>query len=599
MLARASLSSCASRLRRPQVVFVAQRALAKKKRGGGGGGKKSGGGGGSGSRSGIDVCLLEKVHKTLPSGRVLFKDVSLRLLEGAKVGVLGANGAGKSSLLRIISGVDTDFEGTATVRGGTRVGMLEQEPKLDDERDVMSNVTDGVMEQRDALARFDEVNGLLASGAAAAQDEEALLTEQAELTERIEALDCWNLHTEVAVAMAALNCPSGDAMPAHLSGGQRRRVALCRLLLSKPDIMLLDEPTNHLDATSVAWVETYLAAFRGTVVAVTHDRYFLDNVASWILEIERGAALPFQGNYTAWLAHKASRLRQEERDEQALSSRLRDELEWIRTNPKGGRGRSKARVRSYEQLVEAQHGVQHAERIHTGAIAIAPGPRLGNQVLSATDLAARYGDHELFSGLNFELPAGAIMGVIGANGTGKTSLLKLIAGELEPHAGELRRGPSVQLGYASQTRDGLDDTKTVFEEISQGIETLTFGGRDVNVRAYVAAFNLRGVMQEKLVGSLSGGERGRVHLAKTLREGCNLLLLDEPSNDLDVDTLRSLEQALTDFAGSAVVISHDRWFLDRVCTHTLAFERGHVEFFEGSVSEYTSWRARFGNDADR
>jgi len=574
--------------RQPLVSGQFHRALAKRSKASSQ--KRKGGGGGSGQ----SVCQLENVKKVLPSGRVLFDGVNLQLLAGAKVGVLGSNGAGKSSLLRMIGGLDSEFEGRVTTRSGLRIGMLEQEPKLDNERDVMSNVTDGVEEQRDALARFDEVNQLL-TGGGKGEELSVLLTEQAELTERLEKLDCWNLHTEVAVAMAALNCPPGDAMPERLSGGQRRRVALCRLLLTKPDILLLDEPTNHLDAASVAWIEAYLAAYRGTVVAVTHDRYFLDNVAGWILEIDRGAALPFHGNYTAWLKHKASRLRQQERDERALSNRLRDELEWIRTNPKGGRGRSKARVRSYEQLVEAQQGAQHAERVHAGAIAIAPGPRLGAQVLSAMDVAMSYGERELFRGLTFTLPAGAIMGVIGANGTGKTTLLRLISGELEPNAGELRLGPSVQLGYASQTRDGLDNSKSVYEEISQGIDTMVLGGREVNVRAYVAAFNLRGSMQEKSVGSLSGGERGRVHLAKTLREGCNLLLLDEPSNDLDVDTLRSLEEALTDFAGSAVVISHDRWFLDRVCTHTLAFEHDAVQFYEGGVSEYTSWRARYGN----
>jgi len=515
----------------------------------------------------------------------------MRLLQGAKVGVLGANGAGKSTLLKLIGGMDADYEGTITYRAGLRVGMLEQEPKVDDSRDVMSNVTDGVMEQRNALERFDEVNERLASADGA--ESEALLAEQSELSERLEVLDCWNLATEVETAMRALNCPAGDAMPGQLSGGQRRRVALCRLLLSKPDVLLLDEPTNHLDAASVAWVESYLASYRGSVVAVTHDRYFLDNVAGWILEIDRGALHPFEGNYSQWLAHKAGRLRQEERDERALSKRLRDELEWIRTNPRGGRTKSKARVRSYEQLAASQDANRDAERVNTGAIAIAPGPRLGGTVLVAENLAMRYGERELFRGLSFTLPPAAILGIVGANGTGKTSLLRLIAGELDPHEGEMRLGPSVRLGYASQTRDGLAAHKSVYEEISQVLDTIMLGTREVNVRAYVAAFNLKGAMQEKLVGSLSGGERGRVHLAKTLREGCNLLLLDEPSNDLDVDTLRSLEEALSDFAGSAVVVSHDRWFLDRVCSHTLAFEPdGSVEFFEGSVSEYAAWRER-------
>jgi ATP-binding cassette ChvD family protein len=594
---RARAPSLVALLERPQSVFV--RALAKKgggkkgKSGGGGASGKSGGGGTGGSSSGRgsstqEACTLVNVRKVVGS-RVIFEGVNVRLMEGAKVGVLGANGAGKSTLLKIISGVDSDFEGTAVIRGGLRVGMLEQEPTIDDERDVMSNVTDGVMEQRNALARFDEVNSLLSTAGGTAA--EALLAEQSELSERLEALDCWNLATEVETAMRALNCPAGDAMPAQLSGGQRRRVALCRLLLSKPDLLLLDEPTNHLDAASVAWMEAYLATYKGAVVAVTHDRYFLDNVAGWIVEVDRGALHPFEGNYSRWLEHKAGRLRQEERDEQALATRLRGEIEWIKSNPKGGRTKSKARVRSYEELVAAQAG--GAERVLTGAIAIAPGPRLGSQVLAVEGATLHHGGSDLFRALSFTLPPGAILGVIGANGTGKTSLLRLIAGELSPTEGSVRLGPTVRLGYASQTRDGLAAHRTVYDEISQGVDTLMLGDREVNVRAYVAAFNLRGAMQEKLVGNLSGGERGRVHLAKTLREGCNLLLLDEPSNDLDVDTLRSLEEALNDFAGSVIVVSHDRWFLDRVCSHTLAFEPdGAVEFFEGSVSEYTTWKER-------
>ena len=630
-LLRWAASTRSPLLMRPQTIFV--RSLAKRGggkkgggKGGGQGGAKSGSKRSSGSGGDSEACSLVNVQKILGS-RTILDGVNMRLLQGAKVGVLGANGAGKSTLLKLIGGMDADYEGTITYRAGLRVGMLEQEPKVDDSRDVMSNVTDGVMEQRNALERFDEVNERLASADGA--ESEALLAEQSELSERLEVLDCWNLATEVETAMRALNCPAGDAMPGQLSGGQRRRVALCRLLLSKPDVLLLDvsrrdvepaeesswceacrdrllmlnflrvrdapaqEPTNHLDAASVAWVESYLASYRGSVVAVTHDRYFLDNVAGWILEIDRGALHPFEGNYSQWLAHKAGRLRQEERDERALSKRLRDELEWIRTNPRGGRTKSKARVRSYEQLAASQDANRDAERVNTGAIAIAPGPRLGGTVLVAENLAMRYGERELFRGLSFTLPPAAILGIVGANGTGKTSLLRLIAGELDPHEGEMRLGPSVRLGYASQTRDGLAAHKSVYEEISQGLDTIMLGTREVNVRAYVAAFNLKGAMQEKLVGSLSGGERGRVHLAKTLREGCNLLLLDEPSNDLDVDTLRSLEEALSDFAGSAVVVSHDRWFLDRVCSHTLAFEPdGSVEFFEGSVSEYAAWRER-------
>lgn len=481
--------------------------------------------------------------------------------------------------------------------------MLEQEPVLDETRDVLSNVMDGLHEQKTALERYDEVNRLLSEGPSAAAtadggsvgalDEMALLAEQAELTERLEQLNCWSLHSEVAMAMKALNCPPADAMPSLLSGGQRRRVALARLLLSKPDLLLLDEPTNHLDAASVSWLETFLHAYKGTVVAVTHDRYFLDNVAGWILEIDKGRALPFRGNYTAWLRERAGRLRQEAQEERALKKQLDDELEWIRANPRGQQKKSKARVKSYEALVEAQRGGRDAERVRVGAIAIAPGPRLGSNVLTASDVSVRYGDRLLFDGLSFELPPGAIMGVVGANGTGKTSLLRLIANEQKPDAGDVSLGSTVRLGYASQTRDGLDNDKTVYDEIAQGVDTILLGAKEVNTRAYVASFNLKGQMQEKKVGSLSGGERGRVHLAKTLREGCNLLLLDEPSNDLDVDTLRSLEEALADFAGSAVVVSHDRWFLDRVCTHTLSFEPdGGVEFFEGTLSEYTTWRDR-------
>ena len=584
-----------------QVRFLAKRG--KKRKGGGKaspGGGPAGGGGGGGGGSGEDVIQLLDVSKTIPGGRVLLDGVNLRLLKGAKVGVLGANGAGKSSLLKLLAGTDTDYEGRISMSSGLRIGMMEQEPQLDEERDVHSNVTDGLMEQRTVLERFEEVNHCLtATGddAPSADALEELIGEQAELTERIEALGCWNLASDVASAMAALNCPPGDAMPAHLSGGQKRRVALARLLLSRPDVLMLDEPTNHLDAGSVAWLERYLAAYKGAVVAVTHDRYFLDNVAGWILELDRGRALPFRGNYTQWLEHKAARMREEERDEKAMARRLSDELAWIRANTRGGQKKNKARVRSYEELLEAQGGGRDAERVRSGAIVIAPGPRLGGQVLTASGLAVRYEGRELFRGLSFDLPPGCVMGVIGANGTGKTSLLRLIAGEQAPDEGEVRLGTTVKLGYASQTREGLDDRKSVFEEITQGVETLVLGGREVNARRYVAAFNLQGAVQEKRVGSLSGGERGRVHLAKTLREGCNLLLLDEPSNDLDVDTLRSLEEALADFAGSAVVVSHDRWFLDRVCTHTLAFEPdGHVEFFEGSVTDYTTWRERHGRD---
>ena len=529
------------------------RSLAKKSKRGGNKPKRGGEG-----AEGESVISLFGVRKALPSGRVLLEEVSVRLQANAKVGVLGANGAGKSTVLRLMSGADDEYEGRILKKGGLTVGMLEQEPILDEDRDVMSNVMDGLGEQKQALERFDEVNALLAE--AAEDNLESLLSEQAELTERLDALNCWSLAADVGAAMSALNCPAGDAMPSSLSGGQRRRVALARLLLSKPEVLLLDEPTNHLDAQSVAWLESYLAAYKGAVVAVTHDRYFLDNVAGWILELDKGRALPFQGNYTSWLRERAGRLRVEAQEERALQRRINDELDWI---GKGGRTKSKARVKSYEQLLEERGRGRDAERVQSGAIAIAPGPRLGAHVLSFDGVGMRYGEGDpyLFRGLSFELPAGAIMGVIGANGTGKTSLLRLVAGEQFPAEGELSLGTSVRLGYASQTRDGLDDDKTVYEEISQGVDTILLSGKEVrssqregsyglrpppvpppssnpasplagpqvNARAYVAAFNLRGVMQEKKVGHLSGGERGRVHLAKTLREGCNLLLLDEPS----------------------------------------------------------------------
>jgi len=395
--------------------------------------------------------------------------------------------------------------------------------------------------------------------------------------------------------MAALNCPPPEAMPSTLSGGQRRRVALCRLLLSEPELLLLDEPTNHLDTKSVQWLEEWLAQFKGTVVAVTHDRYFLDNVAGYILEVDAGFARPFKGNYSGWLKHKAEQLRLEQGREEARASRLSTELQWIRSNPKGGRTRSRARLRSYERLLAEQRDAQSAERVQSGAISIAPGPRLGNQVLTVHGVSKSYGNRSLFRNLSFEMPPGAVLGIVGANGMGKSTLVKLIVGAEEPDEGEIRLGGTVVLGYVDQSRSGLDASKTVYEEISQGLDVLTLGDREVAMRAYVATFNLRGTTQEKLVGNLSGGERGRVHLAKTLRMGCNLLLLDEPTNDLDVDTLRSLEEAIGSFAGSVIVVSHDRWFLDRVCDHTLAFHSdGGVEFFEGSVSDFDAWKARRG-----
>jgi len=602
----------------PQCTF--RRWLAKKKKGGNRGTKGGGGKGGDAARTkggegtpGQFVARLEHVHKVLPGGRVLFNDVSLGLLSGAKVGILGPNGAGKSSLLRLLAGTDSEHEGNVWRAPSLRVGMLEQEPQLDESRCVLDNVLDGVSDARNALDRFEVVSALIEAGGGYGGGDggggggggdgearpleslslEELLGEQAAAGDAVEALDCWNLRLEARTAMEALRCPPGEAMPAVLSGGQRRRVALCRLLLTKPELLLLDEPTNHLDTASVAWLEAWLAAFRGTVVAVTHDRYFLDNVAGYIVEVDSGFARPFRGNYSGWLKHKAEAMRLEDLREEARAARLKGELAWINQNARGGRAKSKARLRSYEKLLDEARDARNAERVQSGAISIVPGPRLGNQVLSAHGLTKSYGERTLFRDLSFELPPGAVLGVVGANGMGKSTLIRLIVGEEEADAGEVRVGATVALGYVDQSRSGLDARNSVYEEIAQGVDFLTVGGREVSMRAYVAAFNLRGTMQEKLVSNLSGGERGRVHLAKTLRRGCNLLLLDEPTNDLDVDTLRSLEEAIGAFAGSAVIVSHDRWFLDRVCDHTLAFDAaGGADFFEGSISDYDAWRAR-------
>jgi len=536
------------------------------------------------------ILTMHQVRKAIPGGRVILDSVSASFVPGAKIGVLGANGSGKSTLLKLIAEVDTEYEGTIWRRPGISIGMLQQEPQLDEDRSVMDNILDGVSEQRAALQRLEEVTSKLSDHDALKEAElHELLREQEEAIAQIDRMDCWQLLSEVQTAMSSLNCPPADVMPTHLSGGQRRRVALCRLLVSKPDMLLLDEPTNHLDASSVAWLESYLAAYKGSVIAVTHDRYFLDSVANWILEIEAGQMLPFEGNYTSWLSHKAKRVAAMERADRAMEKRLENELQWIQGAPRGVRT---ARVRSYEKLLEEKEERHHSDRVQAGAIAIVAGPRLGARVVYARALAKAYGEKRLFADLSFDLPAGSILGVIGPNGAGKTSLLRMIAQEEQPDSGSLEVGSTVELGYVSQTRRGLDPNKSVFQEISQGLETMQLGGREVNVRKYIAAFNLKGTMQEKAVGTLSGGERGRVHLAKVLRDGCNLLLLDEPSNDLDVDTLRSLEEALQHFAGSAIIVSHDRWFLDRVCTHTLVMENGNAEFFEGSVSAYYAWRDR-------
>ncbi len=528
---------------------------------------------------------LAKVH---PPDREVLKDISLSFMFGAKIGVLGYNGSGKSSLLAIMAGRDQEFRGDAALAPGASVGMLEQEPVLDETRDVRDNVLDGVGHLRTLVERFNEL---------AANYSEETADEFARLQEQIDAADAWNLDGMIEHAMDALRCPPGDSPVATLSGGERRRVALCRLLLSQPDLLLLDEPTNHLDAESVEWLERHLAEYKGTVVAVTHDRYFLDNVAGWILELDRGRGIPYQGNYSGWLEQKQERLAQSDRAELARQRTIASELEWIRTNPKGRRTRSKARIAGYEALLaqEAQVALDQVQ-IHIPA-----GPRLGDLVIEASDLRKGFGERLLIDGLSFSLPRGGIVGVIGPNGAGKTTLFRMITGEEQPDGGTLRVGDSVSLAYVDQSRDALDPAKTVWEEISGGQDQIKVGDRWVNSRQYAASFNFRGSDQQKAVAKLSGGERNRLHLAKLLRSGGNVLLLDEPTNDLDVDTLRALEEALLTFAGCAVVVSHDRWFLDRVATHVLAFEGdSEVRWFEGNFEAYEEQRReRLGAEADR
>ncbi len=533
------------------------------------------------------IFTMYKVGRVHPPNKEVLADISLSFLPGAKIGVLGYNGAGKSTLLRIMAGVDTEYRGEAQLRPGASVGMLEQEPQLDESKDVKGNVEDGVREIRDLLDRFNEL-------AANYSDETA--DEFAKLQDRIDAADAWNLDTMLETAMDALRLPPGDADVTKLSGGERRRVALCRLLLSAPDLLLLDEPTNHLDAESVAWLERHLEEYKGTVVAVTHDRYFLDNVAGWILELDRGRGIPFQGNYSSWLEQKDERLRQEERKASARQKTIAAELEWVRENPKGRRKKSKARLARYEDLLAEEQNV----KLESVQIHIPAGPRLGDKVIEADGLSKGFGDKLLIEDLSFSLPPAGIVGVVGANGAGKTTLFRMIVGDEKPDSGSLTLGETVDLAYVDQSRDALDDEKNVWEVISEGYEQIKVGDKEMNSRAYVSGFNFKGSDQQRKVGTLSGGERNRVHLAKLLRSGGNLLLLDEPTNDLDVDTLRALEEALLSFAGCAVVISHDRWFLDRVATHVLAFEGdSHVEWFEGNFDAYEENRhARLGTDAD-
>jgi len=542
------------------------------------------------------VFTMQDLKKVVPPDRVILEGITLAFFPGAKIGVLGANGAGKSTLLRIMAGLDDDFLGEAKPAPGLRVGYLPQEPALDPTKDVLGNVEEAVADTRALLQRFEEISAKFAEPL----DDDAmnaLLEEQGKLQDKIDAVDAWELDRVLDVAMDALRLPPGDADVTKLSGGERRRVALCRLLLTKPDMLLLDEPTNHLDAESVAWLERFLQEYPGTVVAITHDRYFLDNVAGWILELDRGRGIPWEGNYSSWLDQKSKRLEVEEKHASARRRTLSRELDWVRMSPKGRRAKSKARIKAYDALL-----AEEEERLPENVeISIPPGPRLGEVVVEAEGLCKAFGDKLLIDDLDFSLPRGAIVGVIGANGAGKTTLFRMITGEEEPDGGSLRLGETVKLAYVDQSRDALQADHTVWEEISGGEDRMMVGQREILSRAYVASFNFKGADQQKRVGQLSGGERNRLHLAKTLCAGGNLLLLDEPTNDLDVDTLRALEDALAAFSGCAVVISHDRWFLDRIATHILAFEGdSHVEWFEGNYEEYEKDRKRrLGAEAEQ
>jgi len=540
------------------------------------------------------IYHMYRLSKIVPPKREILKDISLSFFPGAKIGVVGPNGSGKSSLLKIMAGLDSDFLGEAWAAKGTRIGYLAQEPELDPELDVQGNVELAVKEVRDLLVRFEEVSMAFAE---VSTDEEmnALMEEQAKLQDRIEAADAWDLDRKLEIAMDALRLPPGDADVTTLSGGERRRVALCRILLEAPDMLLLDEPTNHLDAESVAWLERHLAEYPGTVVAITHDRYFLDNVAEWILELDRGHGIPWKGNYSSWLEQKRERLRVEEKQESARQRTLDRELEWVRMAPRARHAKGKARVSAYEDLLNADE----REQIRTAEILIPKGPRLGASVIRADGVKKGYGDRLLMEDLSFDVPPGAIVGIIGANGAGKTTLFRMITGQEEPDGGSLTVGETVKLAYVDQSRAELDGKKTVFQEVTGGADILYFGRAEVNGRAYLSWFNFRGADQQKPVGVLSGGERNRLHLAKLLKEGGNVLLLDEPTNDLDVDTLRALEDAILQFAGCVLVISHDRWFLDRVATHILAFEgESQAFFFPGNFQEYEDdKRRRLGDEA--
>jgi len=542
------------------------------------------------------IYVMKGLSKIYPGGKKVLEDIWLSFLPGAKIGVLGPNGAGKSTVMRIMAGLDKEFGGEAWAAEGAKVGYLPQEPELDPKKDVQANVMEALQDQKALLERFEAVSAKFAEEMSD-DDMTKLIAEQAELQEKIDAVDAWNLDRTVEIAMDALRCPPGDADVTKLSGGERRRVALCRLLLSRPDLLLLDEPTNHLDAESVAWLERFLKDYPGTVVAVTHDRYFLDDVAEWILELDRGKGIPFHGNYSGWLEEKQKRLEQEGRQEAARQRTITQELEWVRQSPRARQAKSKARISAFENLV-----AQSKEKApDTVQIVIPPGPRLGNLVIEAEHLRKGYGNNLLIDDLSFKLPPGGIVGVIGPNGAGKTTLFRMITDQEKPDGGSFKVGESVVLGYVDQSRDSLDAKKTVWEEISGGADELDLGRRKMPSRAYCALFNFRGPDQQKKVGVLSGGERNRVHLAKMLKAGTNTILLDEPTNDLDVDTLRALEEALLEFPGCAVVISHDRWFLDRIATHIIAFEGdSQVVWFEGNYQAYEEDRhRRLGADADQ
>ena len=538
--------------------------------------------------------VMQGVSKTFPGGKEILKNITLSFMPDAKIGVLGPNGAGKSTLMKVMAGIDTDITGEAWAAKGVRVGYLEQEPHLDETKNVGENVTAGLGGVKDLLDRFNEISAKFAEPM---DDEEmnAVIAEQAELQEQIDAVNGWELDRTIEIAMDALRCPPADSPVDKLSGVERRRIALCRLLLQKPEMLLLDEPTNHLDAESVAWLQRHLSDYEGTVVMVTHDRYFLDNVTGWILEIDRGRGIPYEGNYSSWLEQKQKRLAQEEREESARQRTLSEELEWIRQSPRARQAKSKARITAYEEMLTKSQDIAPG----SAQIVIPPAPRLGGLVIEAENLAKGYGERLLVEGLSFKIPPGAIVGIIGPNGAGKTTLFRMITGQEEPSGGSLRIGETVKLGYVDQSRDALDDKKSVWEEVSGGLDEIDLGKRKMQSRASVAQFNFKGGDQQKKVGQLSGGERNRVHLANMLKSGANVLLLDEPTNDLDIDTLRALEEAIADFAGCVLITSHDRWFLDRLATHILAFEGdSHVEWFEGNYEDYEAdKKRRLGDDA--